>query len=888
MYNARLNYLLKSYGIEIIDMEKLNDNLDLAVKAILTESCAGKRCALWGAGRMNTTSSHAAVLIGKYATYLKKLVCIIDSDKSLQGKTFLGFPIIAPEDIHKFDLDIIVISSKNSGASIIKSLHAVSPNSKYVDIYEELRKRGLEVYNNFFDERSIYTQLYDLKIQLKNSFDRKDILKKMISLYLGIRDFYYGFYYIDLYINEKYEEWEKYRNLKRDILILLKEIKDINSKKTEDVSLFYIDALRAVDVYDACSQKPKVLKEYITHGQVYTNMYSTGTTTYESMVSAILGKYPLDCDVYTNNFLRKFEENELLKYVYENGYKINATALENLKQKLIDNEITTLNSQANSTRATIEQTAKRIGAYNLEIEAISNLQTAQREAGKLRLGQSDVGIGSLTYEQYKATMAASGLELDYKSADEFEKAKAEQQKLYKQIIDYGELLERNEKLIEMLNSGTFGVGKSTFNDINKNKDKEANKALDNYIKRLNFKKNMDELSIEDEIAGYQYAYDYLAKTEDEKMDLMVKIHNAQKKLQEDLFNNQLKLINRKVKLGEWSTEQEINELRWTLQAFAFTAEQKEQIIERIYDKEKQLQKERLDNSKKWIEEQKDFDLLTIEEEIAAWERVKVNQIDNIEAVKEAEKNLHQLRKKQNEEFINLTEKTYEHWAKVGVYTIEQQIEKLKELHKFKQYDAYEEMKYIETLQDLYKELIEERLDGIKKAAETSIEAIEDEYEARIKAENDLIDKLDKKQKALKRLREDEDYEKKRKELLEKRRYHELRTGEEHTKAIIDIDKELAELEEKINRTKEDRKIEDERDAAQDRIDNLENERDEKIKIINKELKKIEELFDENKILIAVAEVRNSLTAVTQESEKNIYLKESIKNAEFNVKISKER
>ena len=45
---------------------------------------------------------------------------------------------------------------------------------------------------------------------------------------------------------------------------------------------------------------------------------------------------------------------------------------------------------------------------------------------------------------------------------------------------------------------------------------------------------------------------------------------------------------------------------------------------------------------------------------------------------------------------------------------------------------------------------------------------------------------------------------------------------------------------------------------------------------------------ENKILIAVAEVRNSLTAVTQESEKNIYLKESIKNAEFNVEISKER
>jgi len=60
MYDAKIDSLLKQYGIDIIDMEKLNDNLDLAVKGILTETCAGKECALWGAGRMNTTSSHAA------------------------------------------------------------------------------------------------------------------------------------------------------------------------------------------------------------------------------------------------------------------------------------------------------------------------------------------------------------------------------------------------------------------------------------------------------------------------------------------------------------------------------------------------------------------------------------------------------------------------------------------------------------------------------------------------------------------------------------------------------------------------------------------------------------------------------------------------------------
>lgn len=323
MYDILMDSLLKQYGIDVLDMEKLNDNLDLAVKGILTEKCAGKKCALWGAGRMNTTSSHAAILIGKYATYLKNLVCVIDSDKELQGKTFLGFPIIAPERIHEFDLDIIIVSSKNSGASIAKCLYQVSPNSNYVDIYEELRIRGLEVYNNFYDEHSIYTELYDMKTQIDHSQDKKNIIKKIISLYLGIRDFYYGFYYIDLYVNERFDNWEKYKELKQAIFNLLNEIKEVNSKKTEDISLFYIDALRAVDILDEKTKEPKILKEYISHGQVYSNMYSTGTTTYESMVSAILGSYPLDCDVYSNNFLRTFEENEMLEHVNSKGFKIN-------------------------------------------------------------------------------------------------------------------------------------------------------------------------------------------------------------------------------------------------------------------------------------------------------------------------------------------------------------------------------------------------------------------------------------------------------------------------------------------------------------------------------------------------------------------------------------
>ncbi len=326
MFDERLNDILIRHGIEIIDENKMNDNLELSVKGILTEYCAGKKCALWGAGRMNTTSSHTAILIGKYATYLQNLVCVIDSDPDFQGKTFLGYPIIAPEQIKDQNVDIIIISSKNSGNSIIESLIKVSPESNYVDIYAELRKKGLEVYNNFFDERSIYTQIFDLQEGLRTAVKEEEkagILRTLVSFYYGIRDFHYAYFYLDIYVKKRYEDYGKYIILKRDTDELLDEIRSINAGKTQDVSMFYIDALREMDVMDSLTGESKVLHRYIDCADIYTNVYSTGATTYESMVSAILGKYPLECKVYSQNFLRGVDEFTALKQIHEMGYKIN-------------------------------------------------------------------------------------------------------------------------------------------------------------------------------------------------------------------------------------------------------------------------------------------------------------------------------------------------------------------------------------------------------------------------------------------------------------------------------------------------------------------------------------------------------------------------------------
>lgn len=237
----------------------------------------------------------------------------------------MGFPIIAPEDIKNYEIDIVIISSKNSGDSIVKSLHKVSPESNYVDIYAELRNKGLKVYNNFFDERSIYTQIFDLQEQYKVAETKKEqeeILQKLVGYYFSIRDFYYANYYIDIYSMHKFINYELFISLRVEINDLLKEMTKINENRTEDVSLFYVDALRAKDVFDLETGKPKLLNKYTNCADIYTNVYSTGATTYESMVSAILGKYPLECDVYSRNFLRSIDEFKLLKQGYHNGYHI--------------------------------------------------------------------------------------------------------------------------------------------------------------------------------------------------------------------------------------------------------------------------------------------------------------------------------------------------------------------------------------------------------------------------------------------------------------------------------------------------------------------------------------------------------------------------------------
>ena len=326
-YEEQLEQLINEYGLaykEACDSTEIHNIL----MDLFKTRCDGKRVALWGAGRKNTENSHAAVILKKYTTYIQGMCCLIDSLPELQGDEFMGYPIIAPQDIEQHNIDIVIIASKVQADSIVKDLHSIVPDCEYIDIYGELKNRGMVIYHKFYEESNIYTTLYQLRKACEE--EREEVRKgeklwTIISAYLSIQDFHLAKQFAKQYYEGNYKNADKLKEFFAQLEQLELEIQKINASKKEDVVIFFVDSLRAMDVYhkdDMGQWQGDMLKPYLKGATIFTNAKSTGVTTYESMVSVVKQRYPYEQNVYENNIMADFEEFKLLPLVKEKGFDI--------------------------------------------------------------------------------------------------------------------------------------------------------------------------------------------------------------------------------------------------------------------------------------------------------------------------------------------------------------------------------------------------------------------------------------------------------------------------------------------------------------------------------------------------------------------------------------
>lgn len=322
-YLERCDQLIKEHDLErtdFIDSTKIHN----IILELFQKKCLKKRIALWGAGYNNSLTSHASVLLTKYATCLQGVVCLIDSCKELQGKELLGYPIIAPEELKNWDIDLVIISSRSSAESIKKSLQQFGPWCEPLDLYQELREQGIDIHYNFYEERSFYSELYDVRIAYENAQEdqKESLLWKLIGSYLKIKDFYYAFQYMDVYVQKQYKKYQEILLVKEEIQKIIDEVSEKNQKRTQDISIHYIDALRAVDVLGQEKDTYRVLGDYLKDSVVFTDIHSVAPTTYESMYGAITGRMPYTENVYEDRFIFCLEECDLFQKAYEKGYDI--------------------------------------------------------------------------------------------------------------------------------------------------------------------------------------------------------------------------------------------------------------------------------------------------------------------------------------------------------------------------------------------------------------------------------------------------------------------------------------------------------------------------------------------------------------------------------------
>ncbi len=467
-----------------------------------------------------------------------------------------------------------------------------------------------------------------------------------------------------------------------------------------------------------------------------------------------------------------------------NGYKIEESALEELRLAKIDEQKAALDAEAEKTKATLISTSSRLSLYSSEIEAIKDLQSAQSVYSGLQLSYS-----SLSYADYSQVRAASGLDNPYGSEQDYNEAI----KAGKKILQLGELYESIEKKKQLISSKKFGVSTSSSSSGSKGDKKSyENKALEQSLKLLEHRKNMSEETVA-------------------------------------------------------SIQAEIKELNRINSAYVKTGDERMDIEERIYSAQKRLKDKKFKDSTDWISYQKEIGKLSTKQEIDEWEKILKTQKENSEAVKQATINLYKLKTQLAEESAQREENSIDHWAKIGVYSIQQQIDKYRELYKIKAKDYEEEYKRTENLFDLYKDLLNEQQKSIKEAYDKRIQQIEDEAKKKKEAQQAIIDGIEAEEKALDRLEGEHDYANEMASLREQLAYWSVRTSEEARKNVADLNKQIAEKEHDHEVELQKQTLEDKKQSAQDAIDTIEKAANDEKEKWETSYKLIEKAFEEHSI-----------------------------------------
>lgn len=385
----------------------------------------------------------------------------------------------------------------------------------------------------------------------------------------------------------------------------------------------------------------------------------------------------------------------------ENGYKIEISALEQLREAQIQSAISARNSQIEQTQVLQEGLLDRIKAYGLEINSIASLAEAQ--------------AALLAVEQKRAAMSG-----DISSEAEYNYYK-DQIADMDSIVDTLKDIAENYANTEDLAQGFYSTLGKSFEET-KSTSEETVDILKEMTEGYEHLVSLGIYSTEEQIAYYENLRRTLSLTEEQYQSLESTLHKLyQTQLEESKeaieaeYEAQKKAIEEQYELDKENREEywddELDRLKDNLNAQIDSAK-------KAYEQKKKLADKSYDNQKAALESLRDTEI----ESINAAYNAQIDALEKIKAARKAERDEEDY---QNERAELLEQISY-YEQRTGTEAVEQLADLRKQLADLDR----------ERQRELEDEEIDSQIDSLESQRDDAASAAKKQYAAQIAALED--------------------------------------------------------------------------------------------------------------------------------------------------------
>ncbi|MEC0233736.1 phage tail tape measure protein [Paenibacillus kribbensis] len=715
-------------------------------------------------------------------------------------------------------------------------------------------------------------------------------------------------------INDKSVNWLGVGEFKEDAANLEEKIKSLeqeNNKLTLSITEVGVALGQATVETDqfagkagTAAESAKVQEEALADLREQIQGNGTAVSEMNNILSDLSKGQSMNAAAATDLIL-KYPQLAAEIYKTSDGWKFEKDAVEVLRKAKIQKAIDDLKSEKASAFNTKVSTDERLKAYSIEAEAIKNLAQLKAALNGV-MAQSSLEVAKRQTELNSMTGIRSVLNAPFQNQLDVDKKKLDNKKkldeIYTEYENQAKSFDtRINALSKLYKDPKFGVSDSSSKEKKGKKgksdaEKSAEARKDSYSDDMdNFKyiAERNEWAIDQQIAGYKRLGQRHKQYLTEDKDAMKQWVRDVQKLNDSRYEEDVANLEKKNERMRQANKQEIEMTKSSLDFY--TKEQKKayllpanrrDIQKQIYDLTVKYNELRYQNSEKWIDKETSKMEMAGQSQIAilkmeydAYMRMSKDKDRTSEQSFELQQKIYEKRKALEDEFLSDFQKRINYQKSMEAISVSDQLSAWTKMQALYKEGSEQRMEIDVLVHDLKKQLMDDQQKAAVEAAKKEKELLEksrDEEVKRIEAERDaFVEAQDAKIKAIDDLlakmqtaNEDEDYDRAMAEKQARLALLQSAVGPEGIAERKQVEKDIEDMQREHNRTLAKRGLEDQKKKLQDEKTEREKDYNDQIEAAKQHYDQLAEKYDEysDGVESTAEDLKN--TQISKESEKN--------------------